>query len=65
VNVHDHNDDDDPAAAAGPVGRINRDNADTVADTVKVHDNYIHHNQHPSSGICGSKSIAGGGHAAG
>jgi Putative Ig domain/PASTA domain/Right handed beta helix region len=48
VNVHDGN------------SRINRDNASTV----RVHDNYIHHNQHPSSDTCES-SLIGGGHAAG
>jgi hypothetical protein len=57
INVHDGNNANDPAF----VGRINRDNADTV----RVHDNYIHHNQHPSSNYCGSKLIDGGGHAAG
>lgn len=58
VSVRDGNDKDkdDPAF----VGRINRDNADTVW----VHDNYIHHNQHPSSDVCGS-SVVDGGHAAG
>jgi len=57
VNVHDGNDANNPAS----VGRINLDNADTV----RVHDNYIHHNQHPSSNFCGSGAIDGGGHAAG
>jgi hypothetical protein len=56
VSVHDDN--DDPAF----VSRINRDNADTVW----VHDNYIHHNQHPSSNVCGGGAVGdGGGHAAG
>jgi hypothetical protein len=57
VRVRDDNAADDPAF----VGRINRDNADTV----KVHDNSIHHNQHPSSDVCAPTSIVGGGHAAG
>jgi hypothetical protein len=41
-------------------GRLNLANADAV----RVHDNYIHHNQHPSSDVCGS-SVIEGGHAAG
>jgi len=44
VRVVDGNNQDDPAF----VGRINRDNADNVW----VHDNYIHHNQHPASNVC-------------
>jgi hypothetical protein len=54
VNVHDGNNANDP----DHVGRINRDNADTVW----VHDNYIHHNQHPTGNVC---VVDGGGHAAG
>src|SRR5262249_53097107 len=49
------------------LGRINRDNAATV----HVHDNYIHHNQHPSSDNCAEvvinhlPLIDGDNHAAG
>ncbi|HZM74739.1 MAG TPA: putative Ig domain-containing protein [Candidatus Limnocylindrales bacterium] len=45
------------------VGRniLNRDNATEVS----IHDNYIHHNQHPSSNVCGSGPLDGGGHSAG
>jgi hypothetical protein len=57
VNVHDGNASNDPNF----VGRINLDNAGTVW----VHDNYIHHNQHPSSNYCGETLIDGDGHAAG
>jgi hypothetical protein len=57
VNVHDGNGNNDPNF----VGRINLDNAETVW----VHDNYIHHNQHPSSNYCGETVIDGDGHAAG
>jgi len=49
VNVHDGVSDDRPNF----VGRINRDNANTVW----VHDNYIHHNQHPSAGSCGESVL--------
>jgi hypothetical protein len=55
VSVHDGSTNQDFA------NRINRANADTVW----VHDNFIHHNQHPSSSICGSSALEGGGHAAG
>ena len=57
VNVHDGNGADDPNF----VGRINRDNAHTVW----VHDNYIHHNQHPSRDNCGTALIDSDNHAAG
>jgi hypothetical protein len=59
VNVHDGNAGDDPHF----VGRINRDNANTVW----IHDNYIHHNQHPTADNCGTSllKIDGDGHAAG
>lgn len=41
-----------------PDNRIAQDNADTV----RVNDNYIHHNQHPNGNMC---LIDGGSHAAG
>jgi hypothetical protein len=56
VNVHDGNNADDPHF----IGRVNRANADTVW----IHDNYIHHNQHPSTDFCGS-GVIDGGHAGG
>jgi hypothetical protein len=40
-----------------PDGHIRQDNADTV----RIHDNYIHHNQHPSADTC----LGAGGHAGG
>jgi Right handed beta helix region len=41
-------------------GRINRERADTV----RIHDSYIHHNQHPASDDCISRLFEGG-HSAG
>ena len=59
VNVHDGNDADNPTY----VGRLNRDTVDDAANAhnVWVHDNYIHHNQHPAADNC----IDGSGHAGG
>jgi hypothetical protein len=57
VSVHDGNNANDPNF----IGRINRDNANTV----RIHDNYIHHNQHPSADDCAHAVIDGGGHSAG
>lgn len=37
-------DDDHAPNSSGPLGRI------THSDQVKIHDNYFHHNQHPSTG---------------
>jgi hypothetical protein len=54
VNVHDGNESD----SSSYVGRINKDNLDAV----QVVDNYIHHNQHPSTANC-TDGIPG--HAAG
>lgn len=43
-----------------PNNLINQD----TADTVRVHDNYIHHNQHPGADTCIDAAL-GGGHANG
>jgi hypothetical protein len=57
VNVHDGNNADDPTY----LGRLNQDTVDDNTRNVWVHDNYVHHNQHPSADTC----IDGGGHAGG
>jgi hypothetical protein len=57
VNVHDGNTTDDPLYR----GRLNQDTVEDDSLNVWVHDNYIHHNQHPSADTC----IDGGGHAGG
>ena len=48
VAVHDGNDANDPAF----LGRLNQDTAHDDTKNVRVHDNYIHHNQHPSANNC-------------
>ena len=62
VGVHDGNTGDGPGDP-NTVGRITRANADTVW----VHDNYIHHNQHPNNQECGGNQLHldDGGHAGG
>jgi hypothetical protein len=57
VNVHD-GDSQDPSNNRDLIHRSN-------AQTMWIHDNYIHHNQHPSTNVCGSGFIDGGGHAGG
>lgn len=56
INVHDGNN----ADTAGFVGRINQDNAATV----HIHDNTLHHNQHPTSDFC-TGYLSGNGHSSG
>jgi len=57
VNVHDGNN----ANNSTYLGRLNQDTVEDNTNNVWVHDNYIHHNQHPSAETC----IDGGGHAGG
>jgi len=59
VNVHDGNGNN----SADYLGRLNQDTVDDPANArnVWVHDNYIHHNQHPSAVNC----LDGGSHAGG
>jgi hypothetical protein len=57
IDVRDGNGANDSAYT----GRLNRDNVEDNDNNVWVHDNYIHHNQHPSAENC----ISGSGHAGG
>jgi hypothetical protein len=57
VNVHDGNNANDTSF----LGRLNQDGVEDNSTNVWVHDNYIHHNQHPSNVSC----IDGSGHAGG
>ena len=66
INVEiDHNDISHFAGSGvevhDPRDRINRDNADSVW----IHDNYIHHNQHPAGDNCVTAVVTGDHHAGG
>ena len=58
VDVHDGNNVNDMSY----LGRLNQDTVEDNTRNVWVHDNYIHHNQHPSSANC---LLSGGSHAEG